>query len=433
MVLAARKSNFEPLAIIVLLTGIIGLAFPTQSESHDFKKGDSVFPAEGLELRVGDDVVGGIKEAYGPNFFDLLDPPAYLEVVRIHGDWLQVASDSTHSFVAGWVHASHLIPASRAVDYWNQKLAERPSAERHLMRGMAILNRAASPQAKNLTVEAREAAIKADMGRYAADLQAAVRLDPANAWAHFLFAEMLNFTRMLAAEAEVPEVQVQHMEDMEKALLEKSVELDPAFPWSRIHLSQLLYGDKRAVQLARQGCELTGWKNLYALGVLAGAYERVGDFDNAAQVQRSACELSGWQDSYELKQLAKVLERSGDAEGAARVQERVADTKTVIKQLRSIHSRLNKYYLSKEQFPDSAEGLTALQRGDSGATFSKEKLPANDPWGNHYKYELLGPVEYRIWSLGADGKDSTNDEIALRAKGFSKVRTGQAQPLPPPR
>ena len=45
---------------------------------------------------------------------------------------------------------------------------------------------------------------------------------------------------------------------------------------------------KRAVEVATKACELTGWKNAWALGTLAVAHAEAGAFDKAVQWQKKA-------------------------------------------------------------------------------------------------------------------------------------------------
>jgi hypothetical protein len=47
----------------------------------------------------------------------------------------------------------------------------------------------------------------------------------------------------------------------------------------------------RAVALARQACEATGWKHPFCLGTLGAALAETGAFDEAVQRQAQALEL----------------------------------------------------------------------------------------------------------------------------------------------
>jgi general secretion pathway protein G len=80
---------------------------------------------------------------------------------------------------------------------------------------------------------------------------------------------------------------------------------------------------------------------------------------------------------------------------------------------------LTRYRLDVGSFPSTEEGLGALLRPPAGkearwkGPYIKEE--PIDPWGNPYQYRypgtrnVSGSRGYDIWSLGADGTESSDD------------------------
>ena len=89
-------------------------------------------------------------------------------------------------------------------------------------------------------------------------------------------------------------------------------------------------------------------------------------------------------------------------------------------QISGFEDALDFYELNIGSFPTSSQGLAALIDPPSGLTdatrwqgpYLESKVLPADPWGNQYRYALEGTETYRIWSLGADGVDSTADDIS---------------------
>jgi general secretion pathway protein G len=90
--------------------------------------------------------------------------------------------------------------------------------------------------------------------------------------------------------------------------------------------------------------------------------------------------------------------------------------------LATIAQGIQRFEIDCERFPTNDEGLNVLltkpsnAAGWAGPYFSSG---LKDPWGNAYMYRTPGTGEnnkdYDIWSMGADGKDGTADDV-IRGK-----------------
>ncbi|RMF93961.1 MAG: type II secretion system protein GspG [Planctomycetota bacterium] len=92
-------------------------------------------------------------------------------------------------------------------------------------------------------------------------------------------------------------------------------------------------------------------------------------------------------------------------------------------QIKAFEQPLQLYYQDMNEFPSTSQGLEALIAPPADATnpdawqgpyLDAQAVPL-DPWGHPYQYQYPGqydPEKPDIWSLGADGLDGTEDDIA---------------------
>lgn len=86
----------------------------------------------------------------------------------------------------------------------------------------------------------------------------------------------------------------------------------------------------------------------------------------------------------------------------ARALPKVAHT-----QLSSIETMLNLYLNEFGHFPTALGELRSPP--DGSAPIADKDIPP-DPWGQQYNYQQTGNG-YRVWSVGADGQDGTDDDV----------------------
>jgi tetratricopeptide (TPR) repeat protein len=125
---------------------------------------------------------------------------------------------------------------------------------------------------------------KGDIDKAISDYNEAIRLDPKQAAARG--------HRGIA-------LHKQGNYDKARADWNEAIRLDPKDLHSHFALAWLLAtcpdakirDGKRAVELATDACEFSGWKNAYAVGALAAAYAESGDFVNAVKWQEEFLRL----------------------------------------------------------------------------------------------------------------------------------------------
>jgi general secretion pathway protein G len=87
-------------------------------------------------------------------------------------------------------------------------------------------------------------------------------------------------------------------------------------------------------------------------------------------------------------------------------------------QIAMFENQLDVYRLHVGSYPNTNQGLQALRNAPADlpnparwrGPYSQKDIPM-DPWGNYYQYELIGPEQFRIWSMGPDGVSGTEDDV----------------------
>ncbi len=93
-----------------------------------------------------------------------------------------------------------------------------------------------------------------------------------------------------------------------------------------------------------------------------------------------------------------------------------SETKVAKAQLDSLQKALDQYRIDTGHFPNSQQGLTALNTAPSGepqwqGPYLSKQVP-KDPWGRDYLYRSPGEHgEYDLWTFGKDGREGgTGDD-----------------------
>jgi general secretion pathway protein G len=85
-----------------------------------------------------------------------------------------------------------------------------------------------------------------------------------------------------------------------------------------------------------------------------------------------------------------------------------SETKAAKAQIESLAKALDTYRLDIGHYPNSEQGLTALNTAPSGEAkwqgpYLAKNLPI-DPWGKPYFYKMPGEHgDFDVWTLGSDG------------------------------
>ena len=87
-----------------------------------------------------------------------------------------------------------------------------------------------------------------------------------------------------------------------------------------------------------------------------------------------------------------------------------SETKVAKAQLDSLQKALDQYRIDTGHFPNSQQGLAALNTAPSGepqwqGPYLSKQVP-KDPWGRDYLYRSPGEHgEYDLWTFGKDGRE----------------------------
>jgi general secretion pathway protein G len=84
-------------------------------------------------------------------------------------------------------------------------------------------------------------------------------------------------------------------------------------------------------------------------------------------------------------------------------------------QLKGLSDGVQMYYLDHRVLPPSLDALTALSKR-TGEPYI-DKIP-NDPWNHEYEYAIVDATkqEFRLRSLGPDGRPSSDDDLLYPAE-----------------
>ena len=93
-----------------------------------------------------------------------------------------------------------------------------------------------------------------------------------------------------------------------------------------------------------------------------------------------------------------------------------SETKVAKAQLDGLQKALDQYRIDTGYFPNSEQGLAALNTAPSGepqwqGPYLSKQVP-KDPWGRDYLYRSPGEHgEYDLWTFGKDGREGgTGDD-----------------------
>lgn len=164
--------------------------------------------------------------------------------------------------------------------------------------------------------------------------------------------------------------------------------------------------------------------------------------DVAMNNGRGRCRRSGFTLIEVLIVIAIIVALSGLV-GVALFQRRDEAKVDLVKtDLNTIKSGLDQFYLHFDRYPTDEEGVEVLwdktmlddpELEDKWRGYLQAKME-KDRWGNEWGYEQLAYNSYRVWSIGPDGEEETEDDISVSKKpiGSDEEDFGDDMlPLPP--
>lgn len=85
-----------------------------------------------------------------------------------------------------------------------------------------------------------------------------------------------------------------------------------------------------------------------------------------------------------------------------------------------LRKQLDLYRLDVGSYPETTAGLEALREKPAALTNPDawrgpyaDQIPI-DPWGHPYRYERPQEDQFRLWSMGPDGVDGSDDDVEAR-------------------
>ncbi len=279
----ARRST---LAVAIALTAACQARGQTRSEGSWI--GRKVITKLGVSLRAGNGVVDDHKIYHT------------YKIVRVENGWLWLESQYRFD-VKGYALPSEVIPRESALEYYNSVIKAEPrNARAYLLRGHHLrVDRKAFDEAIKDYDRALELMpewasaynsrgntwfAKHEYDKAIEDYGRAMQLAPRDVWPRNNRGNAYRKKKEYA----------KAVDDWREAQ-----RMDPKNPLPYANIAWLTAtcplkkhrDGKRALRLATQACELSGWRDGYCLGTLAAAYAELGDFRRAVAYQEKANQI----------------------------------------------------------------------------------------------------------------------------------------------